>query len=335
MLRPFRFGVASVETASGSAWTEFARRAEALGYATLLVPDHYLNPLTPVPALMAAAAVTTTLRVGCTVFANDFRHPALLAKEAATIDLLSGGRFEFGLGAGWLKDEYDQVGIPFDPPGVRVARMEEGLRVIKGLWGEEPVTFAGAYYTISGLEGTPKPVQRPHPPIYVGGGGKRLLSCGRAGGGHRRLRVAGASRGWDRLDRRDRGGAGAQGRLGPGGGRGPLRPAGVGPPLPRIGRDRSAAGGRRRAGAGVRPDRGAGAGVLGVCPRQRRPDRRATAGAARAARHLLPDRGPAADGGVRPGRGTPRGEGKGRRASDAHCWTGLICRNGAGSVAND
>jgi len=176
MLRPFRFGVASVETASGSAWTEFARRAEALGYATLLVPDHYLNPLTPVPALMATAAVTTTLRVGCTVFANDFRHPALLAKEAATIDLLSDGRFEFGLGAGWLKDEYDHVGIPFDPPSVRVARMEEGLRVIKGLWGEEPVTFAGAYYTISGLEGTPKPVQRPRPPIYVGGGGKRLLS---------------------------------------------------------------------------------------------------------------------------------------------------------------
>ncbi len=176
MLRPFRFGVASAETASGSAWTEFARRAEALGYATLLVPDHYLNPLPPVPALMAAAAVTTTLRVGCTVFANDFRHPALLAKEAATIDLLSGGRFEFGLGAGWLKDEYDCVGIPFDPPGVRVARMEEGLQVIKGLWGEEPVTFAGAYYTISGLEGTPKPVQQPHPPIYVGGGGKRLLS---------------------------------------------------------------------------------------------------------------------------------------------------------------
>ena len=176
MLRPFRFGVASVETASGSAWTEFARRAEALGYDTLLVADHYLNPLPPVPALMAAAAVTTTLRVGCTVFANDFRHPALLAKEAAAIDLLSDGRFEFGLGAGWLKDEYDHVGIPFDPPGVRVARMEEGLRLIKGLWGEEPVTFAGAYYTISGLEGTPKPVQQPHPPIYVGGGGKRLLS---------------------------------------------------------------------------------------------------------------------------------------------------------------
>src|SRR5918994_1492221 len=143
MRHPFRFGVVSVETASGSAWTEFARRAEALGYDTL----------PPVPALMAAAAVTTTLRVGCTVFANDFRHPALLAKEAAAIDLLSDGRFEFGLGAGWLKDEYDHVGIPFDPPGVRVARMEEGLQVIKGLWGEEPVTFAGAYYTISGLEG--------------------------------------------------------------------------------------------------------------------------------------------------------------------------------------
>ena len=176
MVRPFRFGVASAETASGSAWTEFARRAEALGYATLVVPDHYLNPLPPVPSLMAAAAVTTTLRVGCTVFANDFRHPALLAKEAATIDLLSDGRFEFGLGAGWLKDEYDRVGIPFDPPAVRVARMAEGLQVIKGLWGEGAFSFAGTYYTITGLEGTPKPVQRPHPPVFVGGGGKRLLS---------------------------------------------------------------------------------------------------------------------------------------------------------------
>ena len=176
MLRPFRFGVGSWETESGSAWTELARRAEALGYATLLVPDHYLNQLTPVPALTAAAAVTTTLRVGCTVFANDFRHPALLAKEAATIDLLSGGRFEFGLGAGWHKDEYDQVGIPFDPPAVRVARMAEGLRVVKGLWGEGAFSFAGAFYTISGLEGTPKAVQVPHPPVYVGGGGKRLLS---------------------------------------------------------------------------------------------------------------------------------------------------------------
>ena len=176
MVRPFRFGIVSAETESGGAWTEFARRAEALGYATLLVPDHYFTQLAPVPAMMAAAAVTTTLRVGCTVFANDFRHPALLAKEAATLDVLSGGRLEFGIGAGWWKGEYDQVGIPFDPPAVRVARMEEGLRVIKGLWEEEPVTFAGAYYTISGLEGTPKPVQRPHPPIYVGGAGKRLLS---------------------------------------------------------------------------------------------------------------------------------------------------------------
>jgi probable F420-dependent oxidoreductase len=176
MVRPFRFGVVSPETESGSAWTEFARRAEALGYATLLVPDHYFTQLAPVPAMMAAAAVTTTLRVGCTVFANDFRHPALLAKEAATLDVLSDGRFELGIGAGWLKDEYDQVGIPFDPPAVRVARMEEGLRVIKGLWGNEPFSFAGTHYTITGLEGTPKPIQRPHPPVFVGGAGKRLLS---------------------------------------------------------------------------------------------------------------------------------------------------------------
>src|SRR5829696_10586954 len=142
MPKPFRFAVFAYEATSRQEWEEKARRAEATGYAILVMPDHFMNPLTPVPALASVAAVTTTLRIGTIVFANDYRHPALLAKEAATIDLLSDGRFEFGLGAGWLKDEYDHVGIPFDPPSVRVARMEEGLRVIKGLWGEEPVTFA-------------------------------------------------------------------------------------------------------------------------------------------------------------------------------------------------
>lgn len=175
MARPFRFATFAFEAASRRNWEETARRAEGLGYATLVMPDHFLNPLTPVPALAAAAAVTTTLRIGSVVFANDYRHPALLAKEAAVLDLLSDGRFEFGIGAGWYQTEYEQAGIRFDPAGVRIARMEEGLRIIRALWGEGPVTFQGEHYAIAGLEGTPKPVQQPHPPIFIGGTGPRLL----------------------------------------------------------------------------------------------------------------------------------------------------------------
>ncbi len=125
---------------------------------------------------MAVADATQTLRIGTIVLDNDFRHPALLAKEAATLDLLSNGRFEMGIGAGWLRSEYEQVGIPFDAPGVRIRRLEEGVQVIKALWTEESVTFSGTHYTVANLQGTPRPLQRPHPPIIIGGGGKRLLS---------------------------------------------------------------------------------------------------------------------------------------------------------------
>jgi probable F420-dependent oxidoreductase len=175
--RPFRFATGSFAAASAAEYVEGARRAEGLGYAVWLTGDH-LEPwfFEPGPALTAAAAATTTIRVGCCVFANDFRHPALLAKEAATIDVLTGGRFEFGIGAGWHKQEYERSGIPFDPPAVRVARMEEGLTVVRGLWADGAFSFAGTYYTITELDGAPKPLQRPHPPIFVGGGGKRLLS---------------------------------------------------------------------------------------------------------------------------------------------------------------
>ena len=175
MRRPFRFAVFAHEAASRQDWEEKARRAEALGYAILVMPDHFMNPLTPVPALAAVAAVTTTMRIGTIVFANDYRHPALLAKEAATLDLLSDGRFEFGLGAGWYQKEYERVGIPFDPPGRRIERMQEALTVFKGLWSEEPLTFQGTHYVIAGLDGTPKPVQQPHPPIFIGGTGRRML----------------------------------------------------------------------------------------------------------------------------------------------------------------
>jgi probable F420-dependent oxidoreductase len=175
-VRPFRFGVTAPTPSGGTNWAERARRVEQLGYSMLVVPDHFRDHLAPVPALVAAALATTRLRVGSLVFSNDFRHPAVLAKEAATIDVLSGGRFELGLGAGWLREEYDQTGIRFEAPGTRVERLEEAVTIIKRLLAGERVTFAGRHYTIADLEGRPTPVQRPHPPIAIGGGGRRTLS---------------------------------------------------------------------------------------------------------------------------------------------------------------
>src|SRR6266568_4197945 len=174
--RPFRFGVSVHQARSKEEWIALAQQAESLGYSTLQMPDHLGDQFAPVPALLAAAEATHTLRIGSFVFDNDFRHPVMLAREAATLDLLSGGRFELGLGAGWNRSEYEQAGIPYDSPGVRVSRMEEALHIIKGLLADGPVNFSGKYYTVTDLEGHPKPVQRPHPPILIGGGGKRLLS---------------------------------------------------------------------------------------------------------------------------------------------------------------
>lgn len=174
--RPFRFGVTTASAISRRAWVEKARQIEALGYATITVADHFPDSLSAVPAIMAAADATERLRVASWVFCNDFRHPALLYKDAATLDLLSEGRFELGIGAGWLKSEYDMTGIPFDSPAVRVARLEEAVHIIKGLAGEGPFDFTGQHYRIAGLEGAPKPVQKPLPPLYIGGGGKRLLT---------------------------------------------------------------------------------------------------------------------------------------------------------------
>ncbi|HEU5381105.1 MAG TPA: LLM class F420-dependent oxidoreductase [Ktedonobacteraceae bacterium] len=174
--RPFRFGVSVHGNRSREEWIGLARQAEEWGYSTLLMPDHLGEQLSPVPALVAAADATSTLRVGSLVFDNDFRHPVMLAKEAATLDILSGGRLELGLGAGWMKPEYDRAGIPFERAGKRIDRLEEGVQIIKGLFAEGPVNFAGQHYTITDLEGFPKPAQRPHPPIHIGGGGQRLLS---------------------------------------------------------------------------------------------------------------------------------------------------------------
>jgi probable F420-dependent oxidoreductase len=173
--RRFRFGIQLNTAPTAEEWARLARRAEELGYDTLFVPDHFTDQLAPVPAMMAAADVTTDLKVGCLVFDNDYKHPVVLAKEMASLDVLTGGRTELGIGAGWMRTDYDQAGMPYDEPGVRVDRMAEGIAVLKGLFAEGPFSFAGEHYTITELDGLPKPVQRPGPPIIVGGGRPRVL----------------------------------------------------------------------------------------------------------------------------------------------------------------
>jgi probable F420-dependent oxidoreductase len=174
--RPFRFGVLAAKARSSSEWTDTARKAEDLGYSTLVMPDHFGDQLSPIAALSTAAAVTETLRVGTLVFANDFRHPAVLAKETATLDLLSDGRLEVGVGAGWMSADYSWTGIVEDRPGVRIDRMIEAIAVLRGLWGDGAFSFDGEHYTITEMNGRPKPVQPGGPPLVVGGGGKRVLS---------------------------------------------------------------------------------------------------------------------------------------------------------------
>jgi probable F420-dependent oxidoreductase len=173
--RRFRFGIQLSSAPDAKAWAELARKAEDLGYSTLFLPDHFGDQLAPLPAMMAAADATTSLRVGALVFDNDYKHPVVLAKELATIDVLSSGRVEVGLGAGWMNADYEQSGIPMDSPGVRVTRMEEGIAVLKGCFADGPFSFAGEHYTITGYDSKPKPVQSP-PPLLIGGGAKRVLS---------------------------------------------------------------------------------------------------------------------------------------------------------------
>ncbi len=173
--RRFRFGVQLHHAASAKEWADQARRAEELGYSTVFMPDHFGEQLAPVPALMAAADATTDLRIGTLVFANDYKHPVVLAKEVATLDVLSGGRFEFGIGAGWMNTDYAESGMTHDRAGVRIDRLAESLTVLKGLFGPDPVDFDGEHYEITGMNGLPKPVQQPHPPFLIGGGGRRVL----------------------------------------------------------------------------------------------------------------------------------------------------------------
>ena len=173
---PFRFGVALSGASSRQEWIDKVRHAEDLGYSTVQLPDHLIDQFSPTVALMLAAEASSTLRLGTCVFDNNFRHLAILAKEVATLDVLSNGRVELGLGAGWQEVEYRQAGIPFDPAGIRVGRYEEAVRILKKLFADGPVTYAGRYYNLDGLESLPKPIQRPHPPFMLAGGSKRTLS---------------------------------------------------------------------------------------------------------------------------------------------------------------
>jgi len=174
-MAPFRFAVQLSNASSGASWRDLSRSIESLGYSTLFIPDHFEDQFGPLVALTVAAEATTTLKVGSLVFGNDYRHPIVLAKEIATLDLLSEGRVEFGLGAGWMTTDYEQSGIPNDPPGVRISRMAESLAVMKALWSTGAATLAGEHYTINGAVGRPMPHSRPHPKVIIGGGGRRVL----------------------------------------------------------------------------------------------------------------------------------------------------------------
>jgi probable F420-dependent oxidoreductase len=174
-VHPFRFGVTMSKAASSAAWATSARRAEELGYDILLMPDHLGEQLSPIAALTAAAAATTHLRVGSYVFANDYRHPLVLAREAATLDVLSGGRFELGIGAGWNVADYRKLGLPYDPPPRRIDRLTEAVPLVKRLLTGETIDHVGVHYRLNGARIGLAPVQRPRPPLLIGGGGPRIL----------------------------------------------------------------------------------------------------------------------------------------------------------------
>ena len=175
MTHKFRFAVLNTGN-SLDEWQAFARKAEDLGFSTLVVQDHFAPQLAPLPALVAAGAVTSRIRLGTIVLDNDFRHPAALAKEAATVDVLTGGRLELGVGAGWMMADYEKTGLVFGPPAERLERLRETVKIVKAFFTEDSVTFEGKHYKIAGLDSHPKPAQKPHPPIMIGGRQKRMLS---------------------------------------------------------------------------------------------------------------------------------------------------------------
>lgn len=175
--RPFRFGFTGGASSKKAKLLDSARAVEALGYSTFGLADHFVRPFAPLVAGQAVADATSTLRITQTVLAQDFRNPAVLAKELATLDVLSDGRLQIGLGAGWLRQEYEDASMRFDSAPVRIARLEETAIVLKGLFGNEPFSFSGEHYTVTNLQGRPAPVQQPRPPIMIGGGGRKVLSA--------------------------------------------------------------------------------------------------------------------------------------------------------------
>ena len=174
-MHPFRFAVQQGSASSAEEWAALARRAEAIGYDLLVMPDHLGHQLSPFAALAAAAAATTRLRIGCFVFANDYRHPLILAREAATLDLLSNGRFEMGMGAGWMSSDYRELGMTYDPPPRRVDRLAEAVPLVKRLMAGETVTHEGPHYKLERATCGIAPVQKPRPPLAIGAGGPRML----------------------------------------------------------------------------------------------------------------------------------------------------------------
>ncbi len=175
MTQPFRFGLQLHSPVESMTWLDTARFAEDCGFSSILVPDHFHHQYGPISALAAAAAVTTTLKVGALVFGNDYRHPVMLAKEIATLDHIAEGRVEFGLGAGWMRTDYDQAGLRYDRPGVRIERMVESLEIIRLCWAGEGFDYHGEHYQIAGYDGHPKPYTEGGPPVIIGGGGPRML----------------------------------------------------------------------------------------------------------------------------------------------------------------
>jgi len=175
MSRPFRFGV-QISSLPPDGWVERLRRIESLGFSTVFVPDHFGPQWEPVATLAAAAAATERLKVGSLVYDVDYRHPVVLAKAAATTHLLSGGRHEFGIGAGWMETDYVEAGMAYDRPGVRISRLEEALQIIRGMWTQEKTSFSGEHYTIRDVATAVEGLGGQGPPILIGGGGKRVLS---------------------------------------------------------------------------------------------------------------------------------------------------------------
>jgi probable F420-dependent oxidoreductase len=174
-VKPFRFLVGARGLQDTRALVENARAAEAVGYSDMTVHDHLGPQLAPIALLTAVAMATERLRLCPLVFNNDLRHPAVLAQELATLDQVSNGRLVVGIGAGWNEPEYQAIGLAFDPPAVRISRMLEAVAILRGLFGDGPMSFDGRFYTIAELDGQPKPVQRPHPPFLIGGTRERLL----------------------------------------------------------------------------------------------------------------------------------------------------------------